>query len=340
MEIPARAPIGRGSRSRRASASRSRASGAFTLIELLVVISVLAILISILLPSLSGARRAAEQSKCASNLHQFGVAANAFANDHKGAMCTGPFDNRRNKNWGSILQKGWVADFVRGEYAIPGQMLCPGNVAESCQNLATTRINDNAYPDPTTGGGFTRERVDQIIAAGYNTNYCQSYYMGYTGALDHIQGNYDPLKISGVVGPLNLARTGNVSTARIPLFGDGRTDVGDTYQVGTKQRRTVKAQNDGPISGASADYVFGRQDYGDFGPAHGKGSFIGGLGSSRKDHDSLIANFVFADGHVDSIIDANRDGKFSYKIVDGRVLYDELEGKVFGGWLNQPGLPD
>ena len=58
----------------------------FTLIELLVVMSIIALLIAILLPALSSTRESARRTQCASNLHQWGLAALNYAATNKNAL--------------------------------------------------------------------------------------------------------------------------------------------------------------------------------------------------------------------------------------------------------------
>src|SRR5262245_6759734 len=65
------------SRMRRCSVERS----GFTLIELLVVISIVAVLISILLPALSQSREQGKRILCMSNMKQIGTATTSYMAD-------------------------------------------------------------------------------------------------------------------------------------------------------------------------------------------------------------------------------------------------------------------
>src|SRR5438105_3121722 len=98
---------------------------AFTLVELLVVIGIIALLMAILLPSLSKARENAIRVQCASNLRQWGQAYHQYANENKGCfpyngpaippnIPVGGFDMSWNS---SVVQQFWT------DYLLPNRTL-------------------------------------------------------------------------------------------------------------------------------------------------------------------------------------------------------------------------
>jgi len=72
--------------------SSSRSAAGFTLIELLVVVAIIALLISILLPSLQRAREISRRTACCANLGGFGRGALTYAEVNRGVLPSSDHD--------------------------------------------------------------------------------------------------------------------------------------------------------------------------------------------------------------------------------------------------------
>src|SRR3954467_4062243 len=109
--------------------------GGFTLVQLLFVIGIIALLISILLPSLNKARESANRVKCLSNLRQLGMAMQMYANQNKDQIALGTKGNVLQDNYGLWYGTGsyprWMAFgtyFYSGLIKSPESYYCPADL--------------------------------------------------------------------------------------------------------------------------------------------------------------------------------------------------------------------
>ena len=136
-----------------------RRSHGFTLIELLVVISIIALLIGILLPSLASAREVARSISCASQMRQLAFSAELYAQDNKdyypprGGIKFSP-------DGSTVLDDArWPSLFVR-YFDLPGLMVCPSD-DEAAGNPGVSHLEDqfsrsymfNGFNDANHDGG-------------------------------------------------------------------------------------------------------------------------------------------------------------------------------------------
>ena len=159
----------------------------FTLVELLVVIGIIAVLVSILLPSLNRAREAAMRTKCLANLRSVGQLVTVYENLYKGAI---PIGFWTNSDTGSkVLQNNYAIAF-RESGTGPAAVLrfqslglvYPAGLLGKVEN--NTATEGEVFYCPSTAAdnkdhtynGYDNPWIDQLVLPGATTNLTRAGY--------------------------------------------------------------------------------------------------------------------------------------------------------------------
>jgi prepilin-type N-terminal cleavage/methylation domain-containing protein/prepilin-type processing-associated H-X9-DG protein len=182
---------------------------AFTLVELLVVVSIIALLIAILLPSLKRAREVAKATACMSNLRSLGLAVQQYATANGGHLITAGL-----AHGGSVDEQAAWINTLQADYGNKLVARCPADQSEywtvpvpNTTQLRRASYASNYYTVKKIGNRGPYDRLDLFQRPSGTILMVELVETGEYAASDHVHAETwwaDPRRLAGQ--ELNLER--------------------------------------------------------------------------------------------------------------------------------------
>ncbi len=153
---------------------------AFTLIELLVVISIIALLVSILMPALGKAREQAKKAVCLSNMHQWSIIVAQYTAESNGKLVP-LFSDPGDKYWLYTLKDYYEDPEIRAcPSALKFQYNPDGtekNVTNSDKNYGPFNVSVTSWAEDGDYGsyGFNEYALTNTSSTTQNLNWKNMY---------------------------------------------------------------------------------------------------------------------------------------------------------------------